>query len=188
MESSESKRVRVSRVVRCSRTWIDPVFKFFLRWLNTPSPGPAKRVCFSGGVDSNQPMFEEQSNNLEIGVIANNDDEGRLLLAVLRVIIDENPDLENWPYSIGGDRSYLVKTEVKDHELYSYLMSLYGDREETYFISFDISEANFSSELYGKIVTKNYSQVDLWTRSRLHRELYDLLDYAYYCCETEPTN
>ncbi len=158
-----------------SSSWENPVFTFFLRWLEKPSPGPAKRVCFSGEQDSNQSSFEEQSNNLEIGVIANNDDEGRLMLAILRVIIDDSPNLAEWPTDIGGDKAEKVKAEVKDSVLYSYLFDIYGDREDGYFTSFGISDKKFTADLGDETITKNYSQVDLWNRKRLYNELKRLL-------------
>lgn len=154
--------------------WKSSVFKLFLRWLEQNSPGPAKRVCFSGEYDTNQSTFEEMSNNLEVGVISNNDDEGKLLLAVLRVIIDDNAFLVEWS-DIGEDKAAKVKEVVEDDELYSYLLDVYGDREDAYFSAFNISAKKFTAELDDETITKNFSQVDLWTRKRLFNELTRLL-------------
>lgn len=59
-----------------------------------------RKVYFSGEYDSNQTKFERASNDYEVGVIANNHHIGRILLRLLRIIIDDNIDLFDLPFEI----------------------------------------------------------------------------------------
>lgn len=123
--------------------------KFIIDWLQRKVVESPKLVCFSGEHDTNQTLFEKQSNMMEVGVLATNEYEAKIMLRILRVIIDKNIDL--------------LTTDESDD---------LASSEDVYFTSFPITTDKYTCELNdGTVIEKSYSDVDLWTRRRLYLAL-----------------
>lgn len=129
--------------------------KFIIDWLQSKVVESPKLVCFSGEHDTNQTLFEKQSNMMEVGVLATNEYEAKIMLHILRVIIDKKIDL-------------LDVDSVDESQILDGLAS----SEDVYFTSFLITTDKYTCELSdGTIIEKSYSDVDLWTRQRLYLAL-----------------
>lgn len=116
-------------------------------------------IYFSGEEDVNLiTKFEEQSNNLEIGVITNNPDKAALLLYLVRHIIDKHNDrlfIDMLYENYQGQEFNLDK-----------IIRLIGIYEEQYLYHTSINSAIFRKLNDGEIVTKEIYQIDLWTQKR----------------------
>ena len=129
--------------------------KFIIDWLHRKVVESPELVCFSGEHDTNQTLFEKQSNMMEVGVLATNEYEAKIMLHILRVIIDKRIDL-------------LDVDSVDESQILDGLAS----SEDVYFTSFLITTDKYICELNdGTIIEKSYSDVDLWTRRRLYLAL-----------------
>lgn len=147
-----------------------PVFNFLmnhLKELSKKSTEPYK-VYFSGEFDSNQTVFEKLSNNLQIGVIANNETTGLILLHFLRMIIDQHPDLFFWNLQdkIGYD---ITEYEMSIDEI----VALFARFEEQYMSSFDLNDIfvvklrSWSKEI---TIEHTINDVNIWTLERINKE------------------
>jgi len=77
-----------------SSEFLDIIFKHLETIANSKRDKNLKlRMYFSGEFDSNQTTFEEQSNHLEIGVIARSKRVAGCMLMILRMIVDDNYNL-----------------------------------------------------------------------------------------------
>ena len=134
------------------------------------------KLYFSGEFDSNQTDFERKSNHLEIGVTANNETVGLALLRLLRIIIDEYPNLF-WSTLEGVyEETNLAKPTSKGHTIED-IVKCFAESEETYMSAFGFDE-KLTVTLCGHdgrfAFNRNLDEVDIWSRSRIQDALVDM--------------
>jgi hypothetical protein len=127
------------------------------------------RIYFSGEFDSNQTKFERMSNNLEIGVIANDEQVAMVLLRFVRIVVDNHEDLFVW--DLGDFKSYVEKPETIEN-----IVAYLSERETTYSHSFELDQVptvtlrGWDRTVGGitkYIINKQIHEIDLWTFPRV---------------------
>ena len=124
-----------------------------------PANGPP-RLFFGSMDDSIQTEFERQSNHLKLAVVADFTKAGLTMLALLRIIIDENYDLIKMDTEMTGGLSFSFDD----------LARIIGDREKIY-----MHEEMWKSFYYTTLsgadgtinIKRSFSDIDLWTLKRL---------------------
>ena len=153
-------------------TVVEPILKAIFKYLDELSKKSTEpnKIYFSGEFDSNQTDFEEQSNQLKVGVITNNETTGLVLLRLLRIIIDKNPNL------FWYDLENLITDDTSDFEVsVADIIHAFAKGEELYMTSF---------ELNGKLITRacddnkiiierRLDEVDIWTLKRVSEHEFD---------------
>lgn len=121
------------------------------------------KICFGGIDDSNQTKYEYNSNQLNIGVIANNKEMANFLLFALRIVYDNNKKLLSFIF----DDDALSEDEIQESYSYMDLIKIYG-KHESYFASYWNIGDEFSVKLgMDTIIKKRIHDVDIWTASRI---------------------
>ena len=120
------------------------------------------RIYFSGEVDSNQTKFEKQSNKLKIGVIGKSKIAARALLRLLRMHVDHNPLFD-------FDIKMMIEEEMEIN--YKNLIKMLGDQENDYGSDYDLSQPLTVEYVDGSLLTRNISDVNIWTLTRADKEL-----------------
>lgn len=127
------------------------------------------QLYFTSEFDSSQTIFERRSNHLEIAVEANNKKVGRVLVHLLRIIIDEYPDLL---LDMFEDDEYLedLEREITFEDLIETL-----SRRESEVICYRSDEplttTLYGSDGYGDIkkitIKKDRCDVEVWNMERI---------------------
>ncbi len=153
------------------------------------------QIFVSGEFDSNQTKFEEQSNNLEIGVIARSETVGHTLLFFLRMLTDNNFDLarvvletqfelyDSKCFRDGFESSQWDSDDFSGYcrekcDEFSYtadeLIAVYETQETTYGSRTDAREpirVELRSFDGSTTIEKTADQMDLWTIYRIRKDM-----------------
>lgn len=149
-----------------------------------PSEGPNK-LFVDGEFDSNQTTFEKQSNNLEIGVLADSDTVGYSLLHVLRMIIDDNFELteclrewfeEDYDTFVPIVSSNSVMERYFGKATIEQIINVLKDRETMYTTIFNQGD-EIKVELQGyrngkhyrEVIKKTMAEIDIWDMERIRK-------------------
>ena len=146
------------------------------------------RLYFSGEADSNQTAFERLSNNLKVGVVSTNQRVAQALLRFVRIIIDEHSRLledlfdeellNNRPEgTVGLVRGKVPKFTMTKLELLGYL----SEFESQYLTICTLDSNSLTTHLRdgtpeGVTVHRRLEEVDLWTITRVMKELSDMAE------------
>jgi len=123
-------------------------------------------LCFSGEFDSNQTRFEELSNHLVIGVKAQNEIVGEVLLSILRYIIDGHRFFDSYVadrLDIEGNDGIATLADI---------IQTLSESESAYFGSHDLNVVKeVTTELHGRggvnRIRRNVWDVDIWDIYRI---------------------
>jgi hypothetical protein len=129
------------------------------------------RIYFSGEYDSNQTEFENKSNKLLVGVIARDETFARAVLGLLRIKIDHN-------------KNYIVYMAelIKENNLpltYANLIKELAEGESHYGDSYSMEEYFTIRYVDGSTLTRNISEIDIWTLPRIENDLEIDLEYMF---------
>lgn len=160
----------------CELELLDVIEKYLKELPSDDNP----KLYFSGEYDSNQTKFEYGSNNLEFGVLANNKTVALALLRFLRIIIDNRPEFlledsfSQWveEYDTKGDCMIEELRSDKELEVLEIIRRL-AKKEKSYMNSFSLDE-QITTNFYGDNFTKRLDEIDIWTLSRIMKEMRDL--------------
>ena len=143
---------------------IDDIFWAKLRKLETESKDLIK-IHFSGGFGSSLTTFEELSNDLKIAVIAKNSIFASATLRIIRFYVDKS---RMYDHAAG-----LIK-EDGNHLTYTNLILKLAEQENQYVNEYDLREnftATFKSRHIVKTLTRDITEIDLWTLPRMDENL-----------------
>lgn len=128
------------------------------------------KLYFSGDPSPDQidqTEFERKSNHLEIGVLANDRTVALVLLRLVRIIVDENPDILLWDLE-----------EMQGETPIGLVIEQLAMGEEQYMSEYDMNEAlnitlyDFEGE--GEVnIDRHYDDVDIWTFKRVMETILD---------------
>lgn len=153
--------------------------------LATRNKTDENKIYFSGEY-GNLTKFEEESNNLEIGVIASNEIEGLVLLRLLRIIIDDITHLlPGWESYYSEEEWDNIANNDSKIDLSDYIKGLSREESE-YMIKFNLND-KISSMLtrYNRDppntkgvrieyeITKTLDEIDIWTLPRIMKAIRD---------------
>ncbi len=123
--------------------------------------GYKNNLYIDGGTNKNS-KYEQKSNNLDIAVISKSDIEAKILLVLLRIIVDREWDYINKIYDTDYDYIY---------NQFRYFISI---------IHYDFD--NVSSFYYKNNIIinddtiKSYKDMDIWTYDRIKQYFLDILN------------
>jgi hypothetical protein len=142
------------------------------------------KVYFSGEYESNQTKFEYLSNNLLIGVEANNKGVGIVMLRILRYITDNYLELYNIDSNPEENAQFLQEyVDLDEHsELDRIILAMY-ESEKTYMQSFKKDEEFKVKLMKDKngicttyLVKNKYGTTNIYGMNRLKNELIYLMN------------
>jgi hypothetical protein len=153
-ETNERKKRVIYRQI------IIDTFKYF-----NDVRGPWK-IYINSEFDSSLTTYEEMSNNGEIGVLTQSDRAGYVMSLFLRMIIDNNINIVRSILEDYADISLIDNNIVTIVEVLQEYASRY----------INVYPANQRIDLIGTKISKDPSDLDLWTIDRIEPRLLELLD------------
>lgn len=124
--------------------------------------GKQLKIYFSGSSESEQTDFENASNYLIIGVIANDPLVGSTMLRILRYIIDEQFEL------FERDKE---NASHENEELLSYLSALESEFQSSFKIHdtphIQLIGSNDKSNGGKNTICRSLNNIDIWTLKRM---------------------
>ncbi len=128
------------------------------------------KLYFSGEFDSNQSIFEGQSNFLKLGVLANDEECALIMLRLLRIITDDNIQIFDWQLQDYENKQTPLKTLIDQL------------KEPTAYIdSYRLTANKLKRKMCDNTIIEHYvCDVDIWTMKRIFEDgsssIYDLLE------------
>jgi hypothetical protein len=147
-------------------TYYKLIKNIFKQLKKTPSDLPEYKIFIDGEFDSSQTKFEKLSNYAEIGVLANSNQVGYVLLLLLRILIDKNFDLIIYIFEDKDNTKLNMKSILKVLEQY----------ETNYTEIFDLDKTIIRELTGNVIISKSLDEIDVWTLARVKKELLNSLE------------
>ena len=149
----------------------------------------SKKMYFSGEFDSFQTKFEKASNYYKVGTVASSDLEGKVLLSILRMIVDVDYD---WIYQ-HFDRVEEDEEDEEDIDVnFDTVKTKYWEKfirvlekaEETYGDSFEITDSAGCMLTNGRVVRRTAEEIQdfenrnsmfgLWNLERIEKYIQNM--------------
>jgi len=122
---------------------------------------------------NHQTKFEKMSNNLEIGVLANSELAGCVILFFLRFIIDEAPKIDD---AIGYHLDNMYEIDVNNLDKVTMLEICNSIKEEYYSPIYEPGGRIRRSIKWGRHISKDYKDIEVWNAAEIKREIILKLD------------
>jgi hypothetical protein len=160
------------------------MMKRICEWLKKNNVGNPK--LYIGGDEVSHTKYEELSNQGKIGVIAGNDRVAHVLLILLRIIVDKNPDLLEDSLMMEADglelkETYTELADLKDDK-WELLMEKFGD--DRFITSFNFNDNVVVNVLTftldaGEVETdikRDWNDIRIYSPDEICDRLFDMIE------------
>lgn len=145
------------------------ILKYLVKY---PKDWKTPKLFIDGEFDSNQSVFEQESNHLKIGVLAYSKLQGYCLLQFLRILKTNHYKLLIWRAQDSKKEERTLKSWCKFYQTfemdYTDIYELTSDKDQV------ISRTLFGSNGQDMIVERRVDQVSTWTAESLLGEFLNL--------------